>query len=218
MHGIRGARRYLFESAVKALVLIGLKTFVGLLLDQRVAEEFMIAEEVLRGFLIIGGCPVTLVIFEVSGVGVGEIGGAAEHVVIHRRQVFIGGEIIIEILIVASIPAIAGAALVIGLIAILIVLIIAVLIVLIVAVPVVAIVAVAAVVAKITAISAIAKIIAHPIPVFRHSVPPPWFHRNGLIEYCEGSNQAGARHTGIRDLSANRPHDGCGPDPFLDHS
>src|SRR5580698_9442587 len=109
MHGVRGTRRNLFERVFKLRVLIRLKSFVGLLLDQRVAEEFMVAEKVLRGFFIIGWRPVAPVIFEVAGVGVGKVGCTTEDVVIYRRQVFIRSEIIIQILIIVPIPAIAGA-------------------------------------------------------------------------------------------------------------
>ena len=100
MHAGGSLQPKLIEAADEPLVQVGLKSFVRLLLDQSVAEKLMIAEEILRRLLIVVGSPIAGVIFEVALIGIGKIGGAGIDVVVHRREVFIGGELVVQVLII----------------------------------------------------------------------------------------------------------------------
>jgi len=107
MHHIRGAGRNLIEGGIEALVLVRRKSLVCFLLDQRVAEEFVIAEQVLRGFLIIVRGPVAVVVLEVAFVGVGKIGRALKDVVVYGSKVVVGCELVVQIFIVVAVLIVA---------------------------------------------------------------------------------------------------------------
>ena len=150
----------------------------------------MIAEQILCGFLIIVSRPIALVILEVAGIGIGEIRRAAEDVVIHRRQVFVRSEKVVDVLIIIVAVIAVSPAIVIGLVIFILILIliirIPVLVVLIVAVSVVAVVSIAV---------AVAEIITHPIePVFSHQTLSVKEFRTNLKPF--------ARSTGKPDRKA----------------
>src|SRR5450432_1387695 len=100
MHGLGSTRRNIVERLDEALVLIREKTLIGFLRDQRIPEEFVITKQVLCGFLIVVRGPVARVILEVTFVGVGKIGCAGVNVVVYGSKIFVGGELVIQVLIV----------------------------------------------------------------------------------------------------------------------
>src|SRR5690349_7277726 len=100
MQVVRGAWRNGVERSCESGILVGLVAFSGLLLEEIVAEELVLAEEVLSRFLIVVGAPIAWVVFEVFSVGVGEIVGRGVNVVVYLRE-------IVLIVVVIAVAAVA---------------------------------------------------------------------------------------------------------------
>src|SRR5580704_4885050 len=124
----------------------------------------MIAEEVLRGLLVVSRRPITFVVLKVGGLRVREIGRAAKNIVVNRRQIVAGGEHVVQVVAVIA-AVLIRIILIIAAVLIRIILIVAALIVLIAIVLTIVLIVVAAVITSITPavskISAVAKIVAH---------------------------------------------------------
>ncbi len=75
LHGFGTAGRDLFEPLQEALVFERLVAFGGALGGHRVAEEFMVAEEILGGPLVIVRRPTTIVVLKIGVGSVGKIAG-----------------------------------------------------------------------------------------------------------------------------------------------
>src|ERR1700733_8964123 len=124
----------------------------------------MIAKEVLSGFLIIGGRPISGVVLEIGSIGIRKVGSAAEDVIIDGRQIVAGGKHIVQVPVVVVVIVAAVVAIVIRrLVAILTVVIRILIVGLILTVILILIVgpAIVAPVSKIAETAAVAKIVAH---------------------------------------------------------
>src|ERR1700722_18155177 len=103
MHGFRSAWGNTIEAARKRGILKGLISFVGALLKHCVAEEFMLAEEVLGGSLVVLRRPVPLVVLKILGCRIRKFRGVGEHVVAYIRRRILVELIVIAVLIVIAI-------------------------------------------------------------------------------------------------------------------
>jgi hypothetical protein len=101
MHGIGRSGSDLVELPRELFVQIRLKALGLSLGEYRVAEEFAGAEQVARGVLIVSGSPVARVDFKVLCIRVGVLARRGKDVVIDRRQILIGREEIVYVLIVS---------------------------------------------------------------------------------------------------------------------
>jgi hypothetical protein len=114
LNGFRAAGRNLFEPFGEMRFVKGLVTLGRALTDERVAKEFVIAKDILRGLLIVVGRPVACIFLEIRSVGVGKIVRGKRCVVVERNQVVNVGKLLVNIVVtvvsaaVGSITAIIG--------------------------------------------------------------------------------------------------------------
>ena len=105
LDGLRTARRDFFEPLGKMRLVEGLVAFGSALGDERVAKEFVIAKDILRGLLIVPRRPVAGVFLEIRRRGVGEIVGGKRCFVVEGNQIVDVGELPVNVVVAVSSPS-----------------------------------------------------------------------------------------------------------------
>jgi hypothetical protein len=98
--GFRSPGRDLVEATQEALIGEGPVSQLLELRSPRVAEEFVIAEQVLRGRRVVLRLPVSLVVLEIGFAGVGEVVGGEGGVAVQLHQVVGIGEGLVDVFVV----------------------------------------------------------------------------------------------------------------------
>ena len=100
-HGFRAARGHFVEALHEPRIAERRVAFGGARRGQRVAEEFVIAEEIRRGLLIVVGGPASVVVLKVGFSGVGKVGGVQGDIVVELHEIVRIGELVVGTLFLA---------------------------------------------------------------------------------------------------------------------